>query len=106
MTGWRREPEMCVRTSCRMHLWLTVTGPNPVDYACGFVQSAECVVCGIVTPLLDADWWYEKASPEQVGALIEHLHGERARLARVIDGLVSQGLAMKGTGDGTLRNYE
>lgn len=101
VTGWHRESEMCVRSSCSTHLWLTVTGPQPVDYACGFIQAARCVVCDYLTPLLDADWWSEKATVAEIEVLVGLLREERARLARVIDSL-----GRDGTGDSVLRNFE
>lgn len=71
-----------LRRSCVNHIWRIETDPKPVDYACGFIQTASCVVCGDgLVPHLDADFFMEKATPahvahclQEVAGLVEHYH--------------------------------
>lgn len=55
-----------LRHSCDGHIWRLETEPEPVDYGCGFIQAASCLICGgPVTPKLDADFFMTRVDPHE-----------------------------------------
>lgn len=76
-----------VRSSCRQHIFETLADPISVDYGCGWVQAARCLICCYNTPPIDATFWMKRADPfdiagafGDIAASIEHLESVRTRL--------------------------
>lgn len=47
-----------LRSQCVEHIWEIASVAVPVDYGCGFIQSARCLVCGgPPSPMVDADFF-------------------------------------------------
>lgn len=79
-----------MRTACRGHLYMTMNSALPVDHnrsECRYVQSAECLVCGYVTPQIDADFFVAAGDDDiddcvrLIDQIIDRLHQSRARIA-------------------------
>lgn len=62
------------RRTCINHIFITFTDPQPVDYGCGYLQAARCVVCGDVTPAIDADFWRIRATQGDVVDCMGSVH--------------------------------
>lgn len=59
-----RDNGLPLKSSCAEHIWRLETDPKPVDYGCGFIQAAQCLICGGGrTAFLDADFFYVKVDP-------------------------------------------
>jgi len=50
---------MPIRSTCRNHIFEVVNEAQAVEYGCGFIQAAKCLVCGDLIPNIDADAWHE-----------------------------------------------
>ncbi len=60
---------------CREHVF-RVHDPEPVkDHECesGYLQRADCLVCGTTTSRMDATWWLKPPTPEALAASIRTL---------------------------------
>lgn len=78
-----------MRTACRGHLYLTMNSATPVDHnrsECRYVQAAECLVCGYVTPQLDADFFVAATDDDiddclnLIDRIVERLGQSRERI--------------------------
>jgi hypothetical protein len=77
--------DLPVRALCADHLFELVTDPLPVEYGCGFMQRARCLVCGYVTQAIDADFWTYEATPEDFDRCRKVAVAEARRLLDVAD---------------------
>jgi hypothetical protein len=78
-------------TRCTRHIWITLTEPQEVDYGCGWVQAAKCLVCETMTPKITADFWFHKAAEHDVQNCVARLDAEIHRLQRVAESLLHGG---------------
>jgi hypothetical protein len=98
-----------VRVACFEHLFLTTSEPektpplHPEEVAtltpeqreqveievlgCGWRQSARCLVCGYETHVIDADFWYFRATNEDLDKCKEAISDDLDRLNGVYAGL-------------------
>ncbi len=94
-----RDNAMPARKDCATHVFETITEPIAVDYAAGWIQAARCLVCGDVTPALDAEWWSSLATEGDVARCVAEVRDEIARLSGVVHDLRGAGASVK------LRNF-
>lgn len=69
-----------VRQSCRKHIFETLTEAVPVTYACGFIQSARCLICCYSTTLIDADFWHKEVDAFDLAGAMGEIHAIRESL--------------------------
>lgn len=70
------------RERCKSHIF-RVYDPIEVDYAEGWVQSAECLVCEDRTQPIDASFWSRRATEADRMILKAQLDSEIERLRKV-----------------------
>jgi hypothetical protein len=61
-----------MRSQCKGHLYQTMNTAIPVDEnrsECRYVQVAKCLVCGYLTPQVDADFFVEATQDDIVACL-------------------------------------
>ena len=72
-----------IRQSCTWHIFETLTEPEPVDYGCGWIQGAQCLVCETTIPKISAAWYYHEANDEDIGRCLVDVTEEILRLTHV-----------------------
>lgn len=75
------------RKGCEEHIYEVLGAAIPVDYACGFLQAARCLVCDEVTPPVDADWWSERADDKDVESCLREITNRITHLTTVAEAL-------------------
>lgn len=60
-----------IRRTCADHIFETTSDAQSVDYGCGFVQAARCIVCRYHTQAIDADFWATPADEVAVKRCME-----------------------------------
>ena len=103
MTTWKPVPggtvvravhpdlDVALVSACRDHVFETMQTAQAVEasYAeCRYVQSARCLVCGYITPAVDADFFVEATSDDLTACLawsdrtVESLRKARDEVSR------------------------
>jgi hypothetical protein len=63
---------MSAREQCRDHIWVTVGEAVVVEYGCGWIQSARCIVCDYTAVPIDALWWALKPVEDEIARCLHH----------------------------------
>lgn len=89
---------LSAREQCREHLWVTVGEAVAVEYGCGWIQSARCLVCDYTTVPIDALWWGLKADGMDMAGCLGTIAADIERLEEARAALVNwQGDPVLGT---------
>lgn len=73
-----------LRKNCANHVFEIASEARPIDYGSGYAQIATCMVCEDPGIPLDAGWYRDLATDQQVQECIWICERERVRLYKVI----------------------